>query len=193
SDRWSGGPAAAPPPNPVPAAAPPPPPLPTAAAPAPPVPAAAAPAAPPVAQVPAAQAPATPEPPEAPAAEEDDAPPAELVFAITRTMVAAALADGHLDDRERQLIHDRLGESGLSAEQIQQVHRDLVLPPAPRDLAAMTDDPQWREDMFRFAGMVILADGQVSDFERSWLERLADDLAIDAERRSELRRELFPE
>jgi hypothetical protein len=68
-----------------------------------------------------------------PAAEEPpvlDLPPGTL-FAALRTMVAAALSDGELSAQERELIESRLAESGLPAERVAQVRRDLVLPATP--------------------------------------------------------------
>ena len=115
----------------------------------------------------------------------------ELSYAIVRTMVAAALADGHLGENEKSLIHGRLDSSGLPADHIQQVHRDLVIPPTPAELAGMTNALSELEAMYRFASAVILADGDVSDLERSWLDRLATAFGFDGDRKSELEAEIF--
>ena len=58
-------------------------------------------------------------------------PPREVTYAIVRTMVAAALADGHLAAEEKELVHKRLGESGFTEEETRQIHQDLALPPSP--------------------------------------------------------------
>ncbi|MEM6797437.1 MAG: DUF533 domain-containing protein, partial [Acidobacteriota bacterium] len=175
---------AAPPPPPGGAPPPPPgaaPPLPHAAAASPPP--LAPPAAPPLPPAPAAAA-ASPEPPPAEV-------PQELTYGIVRTMVAAALADGHLDEREKAAVLERLGDSGLDPEQKQQIHRDLVLPPSPGELAALCEDVGHREAMYRFAGLLILADGEVSNLERSWLDRLANAFAFDEAQKMALEGEIF--
>ena len=164
----SPGPQAAPPPVPgsQPAAAPPPP---------PPVPGAAA-------EVPTAAA---------ASAEADDELPREVTYAIVRTMVAAALADGRMAPEERAMIEKHLGESGLSAEQTSQIHRDLALPPSIDELAALASDQEAREVLYRFGALVVLADQQTSDLERGWLHRLATAFELGDARRTALEAELF--
>ena len=117
----------------------------------------------------------------------------DLTYAIVRTMVSAALADGNMDEKEKATILDRLGSSGLDAERVQQVHRDLVIPPSPAQLAGITESFSEREAMYRFAGLIILSDGQVTDLERGWLDRLAVALGFDAERKGQLEAEIFTE
>lgn len=115
----------------------------------------------------------------------------DLTYAIVRTMVAAALADGHLSEEEKGAIHGRLGSSGLASDRIQQVHRDLVIPPSPAELAGMTAEASELEAMYRFAGLLILADGQVSELERSWLDRLAVAFGFDGAKKAGLEAEIF--
>jgi uncharacterized membrane protein YebE (DUF533 family) len=178
---------APPPPPPGQSAAPPPPPPPgqSAAPPPPPVPGQAKPAQ------------AVPPPPPAPGSTEADAgageeePPPELVYAVVRTMVAAALADGHMAPDEKQAIQGRLGESNLSQAQVQQVHQDLVIPPTPDELARMADSAEARELLLRFALLVVGLDREVSELERTWLDRLAHSFGLDPQRRAELEHELL--
>ncbi|HVS02742.1 MAG TPA: DUF533 domain-containing protein [Thermoanaerobaculia bacterium] len=106
-------------------------------------------------------------------------------------MVAAALADGHLDPREQQAILGHLASGELGEEQVRQVHQDLVLPPGVEELAASVHDAEGRELLYRFAALVIAADQQVSYQEREWLETLALALRIDEDRRQELEREVL--
>lgn len=195
------GPTAPPPSTPPPStpragAVPPPPstlpPVPMGASPAP---SASAPAVPPIPAPPAHAGPA-------PTADGDDAsdlPPA-ATLPIVRAMVAAALADGSLGDAERDAIHRHLASGDLTGEQVGVVHRELVIPASPSSLAAAADDAAsetgleaqgLREAMFRLAGAVILADGDVADAERAWLASLADALGFDAEHRLRLEAEIF--
>ena len=171
-------PQSSPPPLPesAPGMAPPPPPL-------PPIPGSAPPGA----------APSSPPPP-APASTATAAGeiPGELLFAIVRTMVAAALADSRMTQEERKIIQDHLGESGLTEEQIAQIHSDLVIPLAPAELAPLASAAeQDRELLYRFAAVVVLADGDVSPLEKQWLGELASSLGIPRERAVAMEKELF--
>ncbi len=123
--------------------------------------------------------------------ETDDELPQEVTYAVVRTMVAAALADGHLAPEEKALIQKHLGESGLSEAQTSQIHKDLVLPPAPAELAALTAGTEAREALYRFAALVVLADQQASDLERSWLDRLAAAFELDDGHKAALEAEIF--
>jgi uncharacterized membrane protein YebE (DUF533 family) len=99
-------------------------------------------------------------------------------------MVGAALADGHLADEERGAIHDHLDESGLSPDQIAQIHRDLVVPPAPETVAALVTQAERRTVVYRAAVLVAHADRDVSDVETAWLDRLGIALRLDPEDRA---------
>lgn len=132
-------------------------------------------------------------PSESPSGEYREIPPA-LTFAAVRTMVAAALADGILTPEEKDAIFHHLGESDLPPDQVAQVHRDLLLPASPAELAAMAGSPSDGEILYRFAAIIILVDHQVTTIEKAWLEQLAAALHLPAERRTALAADLaFPE
>ncbi len=134
---------------------------------------------------------APPPPPPVPVSEAEEELPNDLLYAIVRTMTASALADGHLGPREKEAIHRRLGESGLRPEQIEQIHKELLLPATPEELAALVEDPSDRELLFRFAALVGLADDSVSEVERAWLSKLANALGIAEGRSEEIVGEVF--
>lgn len=170
------------------------PPLPTAAAAPPPPPLPMEPAAPATAApfpADAAMPPADSAMPPADTVEQDEDPPPEDAYAIIRTLVAAAMADGRLSGDEKEVIDRHLGESNLSAEERAQIHRDMALPPTPAELAAQATDPELRQTLYRFAALVIHADRHVSELEKSWLLRLAGALDISEARRQELEGEVF--
>ncbi len=121
----------------------------------------------------------------------DELPP-ELLCAVVRTMVAAGLADGHMADEEKELIHKHLGESGLAPAQIAQIHKDLVLPASHKELASLVSSGEDGELLYRFGALVALADQRVSELEKEWLEQLAVTLDISPPRRAEIDREIFP-
>lgn len=149
------------------AAPPPPPPVPGTLTPPPP---------PPIPQA----APAEPELPET------------LLFAIVRTMIASALADGEMHVEEKNLIESRLGESGLSPEHVRQLQKDMVLPPVPSEIAALVQDAADRELLYRFGALVVLADGSAAELEKGWLDRLGKALSLDPNQKRAMEQELFP-
>ena len=107
-------------------------------------------------------------------------------------MVAAALADGTLDAPERRMIEERLEESGLDAAAQQQIRDDFGAPLAAERLAALAPSAEGRETLYRLAALVVLADGDVGEQERAWLDRLAGAFDFTEARRSELEREVLP-
>lgn len=58
------------------------------------------------------------------------APQGEAIFAVTliRAMIAAARADGHIDDEERTRIAERLQLSGIDGEAKEFIDRELAAP-----------------------------------------------------------------
>jgi tellurite resistance protein len=113
-----------------------------------------------------------------------------LLYAVVRTMVAAALADGTLAATEREKIQDRLTSGELTEEQVTQVRRDLVVPAGPEELAEMVTSFAERELLYRFAVLVVATDAGVSALEREWLGKLGAALGLTIERRAELEAEL---
>jgi uncharacterized membrane protein YebE (DUF533 family) len=118
--------------------------------------------------------------------------PPDLLYAIVRTMVAAALADGELHAEERRLLDERLGESGLSDARLAQLRRDLVLPASPAELARALPAGEDPEVLARFAVLVAGADRELVEHERAWLRSLEQALGLSPGRMVELEREIFP-
>lgn len=162
--QQQGQPGAVPPPPPVPGRPQPPlPPLPGAAPPLPPLPQQAT----------------------------DDDVPKELVFAIVRTLVAGALANGEMKPEEKTLIESRLGESGLAPAQIQRIQKDMVIPPSPAELSGLVSVQEDRELLYRFAALVVAKDGAIDVHEKAWLDKLGDAFKIPPEKRRSLESEIF--
>jgi uncharacterized membrane protein YebE (DUF533 family) len=120
-----------------------------------------------------------------------DLPP-DLLYAVLRTMVAAALADGELHPEEKRLLDQRLGESGLSEPRLAQLRRDLVLPAGVDELARALPPGEDAEVLARFAVLVAGADRGLVEHERAWLRALERALRLPAGRIDELEREIFP-
>lgn len=114
----------------------------------------------------------------------------DLLFPVVRAMVGAALSDGHLDSREQQAIERHLDGSGLSYDEVQQIHRDLVVPPSVDEISSLVNDRGDAEVVYRFAVLVVKADEKVTAQEQTWLGHLAAALRLDPARREELEAEL---
>ncbi len=164
------------------AGAPPPPPPPVTGAPPPPPP-------PPAGSLAGAPPPPPPAAASAPAPAEPELSPA-LEVALARTMVAAALADGRLEDHERNAISGYLGEAGLAPDDAARIHQDLLSPATPEELGGLVSDPDDAAAVIRAALLVLAADGALGDAERAWLDRLGAALGLDAARLRELERDL---
>ena len=121
---------------------------------------------------------------------DDGAPPAELLYVVVRTMIAAALADGELSDQEKAAIETHLDDSGLTETQQKQIRRDLVIAPAVGELAGMLPDGEDPEVLLQFAILVLRADHALEDIELQWLSRLAVALGVEETRAQELVQEL---
>jgi uncharacterized membrane protein YebE (DUF533 family) len=129
--------------------------------------------------------------PPLPAAAPEPQLPQGLVFAIVRTLVAGALADGQMHAEEKKLIEKHLGESGLAPDQASQIHKDLIIPASPEELARSAATAEDRELLYRFGALVVLAEGQTSPPERAWLDRFGAALGLAPDRREALEREIF--
>ena len=104
-------------------------------------------------------------------------------FQLVRTMVAAAWSDGTLDAEERALIQEQLEESSFSAQQVEQVNRELMMPVMPEELADGVAGPDEAKALLRAGILTVRADGVEDASEHVWLERLSDALGLDATER----------
>jgi uncharacterized membrane protein YebE (DUF533 family) len=119
-----------------------------------------------------------------------DDPDPDTLYAMVRAMVGAALADGSMATEETAAIQGHLGDSGLSPDRQQQIHRDLVLPPSASDIASMCPDGA-QESVFRAAVLVTLSDRDLSALERHFLDRLAEALNMAPDDSTRIRDQLI--
>lgn len=103
---------------------------------------------------------------------------ADEAMLLVRAMIAAARADGQIDQAERRAIAERLDSAGLDAAQ-----RDLVLAefqnPMPIEaLAAQVSDPVAAAQVYAAS---VIAVGEASPAERVYLEQLAAKLRLTPE------------
>jgi uncharacterized membrane protein YebE (DUF533 family) len=95
---------------------------------------------------------------------------------LLRAMIAAAMADGRVDDKERALLIERVEASGLSAEERSYLESLIATPDTPARLAAEARSPETAAQVYLAAYVAIDAD---TDQERAWLDDLAGRLGLD--------------
>ncbi|GAB4358357.1 MAG: tellurite resistance TerB family protein [Oricola sp.] len=106
-----------------------------------------------------------------------DAPQGETEFALAlvRAMIAAARADGHVDDTEREQIAGRLAMSGLARDAADFINAELA---APLDLdaivAAAKTDAQ-KVELYTASRLTVSRDSRA---ERGFLDLLAGRLGL---------------
>lgn len=105
------------------------------------------------------------------------APQGETEFALTiiRAMIAAAKADGHIDDNERKKISDKLGLAGIGSDAEQFVMAELN---APLDLDAIVAGARTeaqRVELYTASRLAIDPDTRA---ERGYLDLLAGRLQL---------------
>lgn len=101
--------------------------------------------------------------------------PQEIAIKCIQTMVAAAHADGRLDDEEEGRILEKLQEEGLSADEKRFILGQLHSPQKIDRLIQGVNEPMIAQTMYSLAVSTIVID---TEKERQWLDQLADGLSI---------------
>lgn len=103
--------------------------------------------------------------------------------AMLKALVAAAKADGHIDDRERELIETELARLDNDPELHAWLDRELRRPLDPAEVARAARTPEMAAEMY--LASLLVADDQ-SFMERTYLDELARRLGIDDDLKSRL-------
>ena len=98
---------------------------------------------------------------------------------LIRAMIAAAAADGRIDDEERGRILFSLEQAGADAEDRRFVEQELAAPKPLDALLGEVRDQETAEQVYLASEMAIEID---SAAERSYLQYLAARLNLDPER-----------
>lgn len=99
----------------------------------------------------------------------------EFALTLIRTMIAAARADGGVDEAERKRILDRLTLSGLGADAERFIAAELANPAAPERLAEAAETDAQRVAMYTAARLAVDPD---THQERAFLDGLATALKL---------------
>lgn len=106
--------------------------------------------------------------------------------AMLQAMVAAAKADGHLDDRERELVQAELRRQGGNADLHAWFERELRKPLDPAEVAQAAASPEVASEMF--LASLLVAD-ETNYMERAYLDELARQLKLPEGLKAELERQ----
>lgn len=120
----------------------------------------------------------------------DRLPPAQVELhsqAILKALVAAAKADGHIDDRERQLIEGEFTKLDNDQELQHWLHAELNKPLDPADVARAASTPEMAAEMY--IASVMLVDEE-SFMEKSYLDELARQLKLEPGLKVELEKQV---
>lgn len=96
--------------------------------------------------------------------------------AILTALVAAAKADGHIDDRERAVIEGECSRLPIGADVQQWLQRELAKPLDPVEVAASATTPEIASEMYLAS---LIAIDEQNFMERTYLDEFARQLKLD--------------
>lgn len=102
---------------------------------------------------------------------------------ILKALVAAAKADGHVDEQERVLIEGEFERLAPGDDFTGWLHAELQRPLDPADVARAAQTPEMAAEMY-LASALVVDDAQF--MERAYLDELARQLSLDAGLKAEL-------
>lgn len=106
--------------------------------------------------------------------------------ALLTSMIAAAKADGHLDDRERGLVEAELNRLQADGETRRWLEDELRRPLDPAGVASAATSPELASQMY--LASLLVAD-ETSFMERAYLDELARQLRLPEGLKAELERQ----
>ncbi len=104
---------------------------------------------------------------------------------LLKAMIAAARADGHIDDQEREKISGQAKSLGVNEEMLAFIEEQLNAPADAAGIAAETDSQEAAAEVYLVSRMII---DQANDQERAYLRRLSNALALAPDFVAELER-----
>lgn len=109
---------------------------------------------------------------------------------VLQALVAAAKSDGHIDERERGLIQQELGQLAEDAETRSWLQAEIAKPLDPAEVARAASTPELAAEMYLAS---VLAVDQQSYMERAYLDELARQLKLPAGLKETLERQALPQ
>ena len=105
---------------------------------------------------------------------------------ILRALIGAAKADGHIDDRERELIDGEIAKLTGDAQLHAWFDAELRKPLDPVEIAQAAQTPEMAAEMYLASLLVV---DEQNFMERAYLQELASQLRLDPQLRTELERQ----
>ncbi|WP_150305583.1 tellurite resistance TerB family protein [Pseudomonas saliphila] len=106
--------------------------------------------------------------------------------AILRAVIGAAKADGHVDDRERELIEGEIIKLTEDRELQSWFDQELRKPLDPAEIAKSAGTPEMAAEMYLASLLMV---DEENYMERAYLDELARQLKLDPELKTELERQ----
>ncbi len=103
--------------------------------------------------------------------------------AVLKALIAAAKSDGHIDDRERGLIEQKLGSIAGDPELRRWIDQEVARPLDPADVAAAASSMEVASEMYLVS---VLAVDTESFMERAYLDELARKLNLPDDLKTQL-------
>ncbi len=94
---------------------------------------------------------------------------------LLKAMIAAAKADGHIDDKERELLTQQISKLNPDSVAANLIAEELDKPLDIKDLAASVDSPTAAAEIYLLSRLVVNVD---NDQERNYLNQLAQALNL---------------
>lgn len=105
---------------------------------------------------------------------------------ILRAVIGAAKADGHIDVRERELIDGEVAKLTHDPDLRRWFDQELNKPLEPKDIASSATTPEMAAEMYLASLLMV---DEENFMERSYLEELARQLALDPALKVELEKQ----
>ena len=94
---------------------------------------------------------------------------------LLKAMIAAAKADGHIDEKERELLTQQMAKLDPDADAAKLINEELNKPLNIQDIAAGVDSPAAAAEIYLLSRLVLNVD---NDQERIYLSQLAQTLGL---------------
>ena len=107
--------------------------------------------------------------------------------AILKALIAAAKADGHVDDREREMIEGEFTRLGADDQTQQWLRAELGKPLDPAEVARAATSPELASEMYLAS---LLAVDEQNFMERAYLDELARQLKLDDSLKARLEKQM---
>ncbi len=108
----------------------------------------------------------------------DDAAAQKRGLLLVQAMIAAANADGQIDDNEQKTIQKQLAELDLNEETVAMLQSEFAQPMTPEQLAGQVDSTAAASEVYLLSSLVV---DEVNAAERDYLSRLAAALRLPME------------